>query len=81
MRHCFYHTDLGQQNAVFHNIAIQIAIQDEDNFKKTLDLDGSTPEPAIQSSDTGQRIPCFDSCQWVTTLTCISFPVLRSQTS
>ena len=26
MRHCFYHTDLGQQNAVFHNIAIQIAI-------------------------------------------------------
>ena len=28
MRHCFYHTDLGQQNAVFHNIAIQIAIQD-----------------------------------------------------
>ena len=31
--------------------------------KKTLDLDGSTPEPAIQSSDTGQRIPCFDCCQ------------------
>ena len=28
MRHCFYHTDLGQQNAVFHNVAIQIAIQD-----------------------------------------------------
>ena len=26
MRHCFYDTDLGQQNAVFHNIAIQIAI-------------------------------------------------------
>ena len=26
MRHCFYHTDLGQQSAVFHNIAIQIAI-------------------------------------------------------
>ena len=26
MRHCFYHADLGQQNAVFHNIAIQIAI-------------------------------------------------------
>ena len=25
MRHCFYHTNLGQQNAVFHNIAIQIA--------------------------------------------------------
>ena len=29
MRHCFYHTDLGQQNAVFHNIAIQIALQDD----------------------------------------------------
>ena len=26
MSHCFYHADLGQQNAVFHNIAIQIAI-------------------------------------------------------
>ena len=25
MRHCFYHTDLGQ-NAVFHNFTIQIAI-------------------------------------------------------
>ena len=31
-----------------------------DNFKKILDLDGSTPEPAIRSSDTGQRIPCFE---------------------
>ena len=26
------------------------------------------PEPAIRSSDTGQRIPCFDSCQLITTL-------------
>ena len=26
MRHCFYHTVLGQQNAVFHNNAKQIAI-------------------------------------------------------
>ena len=25
MRHCLYHTDLGQ-NAVFHNFAIQIAL-------------------------------------------------------
>ena len=25
MRHCFYHTDLGQQNAVFDSFAIQIA--------------------------------------------------------
>ena len=34
-----------------------------DNFQKVLGLDGLTPEPAIRSSDTGQRIPCFDSCQ------------------
>ena len=26
MRHCFSHTDLGQQNAVFHKFVIQIAI-------------------------------------------------------
>ena len=34
-----------------------------DNFQKLLGLDELTPEPAIRSSDTGQRIPCFDSCQ------------------
>ena len=34
-----------------------------DNFKKILDLDELTPEPAIPSSDTGQRISCFNSCQ------------------
>ena len=26
MRHCFYNTDLGQQNAVFDSFSIQIAI-------------------------------------------------------
>ena len=26
MKHCFYHTGLGQQNSVFHNFAIQTAI-------------------------------------------------------
>ena len=41
-----------------------------DNFKKILELDGSTPEPAIRSGNTGQRIPCFDSCQLNTTLMC-----------
>ena len=41
-----------------------------DNYKKILDLDGSTPEPAIRSGDTGQQIPCFDSCQLITTLMC-----------
>ena len=43
-----------------------------DNFKKILVLDGSTPEPAIRSGDTSQWIPCFDSCQFITTLMCKS---------
>ena len=41
-----------------------------DNYKKILDLDGSTPEPAIRSGDIGHRIPCFDSCQLIITLMC-----------
>ena len=41
-----------------------------DNFKKILELDGSTPEPAIRLGNTGQRIPCFDSCQLNTTSMC-----------
>ena len=55
-----------------------------DNFKKILDLDGSTPEPAIRSSDTGQRVPCFDSCQLIKTLMsnmCALSVFLCSQTS
>ena len=39
-----------------------------DNVKKILDFDGSTPKPAIRSSDTGQQVPCFDSCQLIKTL-------------
>ena len=39
-----------------------------DNFKKILNLDGSTPDPAIWSGDTDQRILYFDSCQLITTL-------------
>ena len=35
---------------------------------KILHLDGSPPEPAIRSGDAGQRIPCFDSSQLITTL-------------
>ena len=35
---------------------------------KILYLDGSTPEPVKRSSDTGQRVPCFDSCQLIKTL-------------
>ena len=41
-----------------------------DNFKKVLDFDGSTLEPAVRSGDTGQWISCFDSCQLITTLMC-----------
>ena len=41
-----------------------------DNFKKILDLDGSTLEPVVRSGDTGKRMPCFDSCQLITTLMC-----------
>ena len=55
-----------------------------DNFQKIVDLEGSTSEPAIRLSNTGQRIPCFDSCHLITKLMsnmCISFPVLWSQTS
>ena len=36
------------------------------NFKKTRNLDRSTPEPTIRSCDTGQQIPCFDSFQMTT---------------
>ena len=32
--------------------------------RKTRDLDELAPEPAIWSSIFGQRIPCFDSCQF-----------------
>ena len=44
-----------------------------DNFKRILDFDGSTHEPAVQSGDMGERIPCFDSCQLITTLMCNKF--------
>ena len=32
-------------------------------FYFSRDLNELAPEPAIRASDTGQRIPCFDSCQ------------------
>ena len=34
-----------------------------DNFQKTCNFYGLTPEPVIGSCDTGQWKPCFDSCQ------------------
>ena len=36
-----------------------------DNFKKTLELRRSIPEPAIQAGDTGQQKHYFDSCQFI----------------
>ena len=38
-----------------------------DTFKKTLDLGGSIPEPAIRSGDTDQQKHYFDSCQLIKT--------------
>ena len=36
--------------------------------KKPADFDKVQLESAIWSRDTGQRIPCFDRCQWTITL-------------
>ena len=36
-----------------------------DTFKKTLELSGSIPEPAIRSGDTGLQKRYFDSCQLI----------------
>ena len=51
-----------------------------DNFKKILELDGSTPESAMGSSDIGQRIPCraIDHNIDVQYVCIISFPVLSN---
>ena len=38
-----------------------------DTFKKTLELSGSIPEPAIRSGDIGQQKHYFDSCQLIKT--------------
>ena len=38
-----------------------------DNFKKTLQLGGSIPEPAMWSGDTGQQIHCYGSCKLIKT--------------
>ena len=35
--------------------------------KKTLELSGSIPEPAIRSGDIGQQKQYFDSCQLIKT--------------
>ena len=55
-----------------------------DIVKKILDLDGPTPEPAIRTGDTGQQIPCFDSCLLITASMCnnvcnINFPMLSNE--
>ena len=39
------------------------ALGQRSTSKKTHDLDGPKPEPAIWSRDTGQRISWYDSCQ------------------
>ena len=63
----------------------------EGSLKNTRNLARSTPDPAIRSSDSSQRLPSFDSCQMITmwmynirlqapTLTFhIGFPVVRTE--
>lgn len=41
-----------------------------DNVKKHVTLMAATPEPAIWSSDIGQRIPCSDNCKLTSTWMC-----------
>ena len=65
---------------LFNNeIQLELSLRSVENWKlvsgklkkKTRhNLDGSTPEPAIRSGDTGQWIFCFDSCQLTTTWMC-----------
>ena len=38
-----------------------------DSFKKTLELSGPIPEPAILSGDIGQQIHYFEGCQLIKT--------------
>jgi len=40
-----------------------VRIGGAENLQKTRGLDKLAPEPAIQSCDSGQQIPCFDSFQ------------------
>ena len=42
--------------------SIETNIWSAEDLKKT--HDELAPEPTIQSCDTGQWIPCFDSCQF-----------------
>ena len=65
---------------LFNNeIQLELSLRSVENWKlasgklkkKTRhNLDGSTPDPAVWSGDTGQRILCFDSCQLTTTSMC-----------
>ena len=49
MRHCFYHTDLGQ-NAAFHNFAIQIALIQYSGRSKHAWAFNSSPEHVVSWS-------------------------------
>ena len=42
--------------------SIETNIWSAEDLKKT--CDELAPEPTIQSCDTGQWMPCFDSCQF-----------------
>ena len=60
MRHCFYYSDLGQQNAVFHNFAKQIAIiQYSGRSKHTWALAFKTVKKNFQNHLYGQLVLTF----------------------
>ena len=81
MRRRFYHTDLGQH--YFTILEIQIAIIQYSGrlkhaswpFSETAKKKNSKSPVrpagcAVRSVDTGWRMPCFDSCELITTLIC-----------
>ena len=61
MRHCFYHTDLGQQNAVFDSFAIQSALIKDDGSKRGLWAKPLTKFPKSSIRPSGSHF-CSASC-------------------
>ena len=61
---------------VIHKFIHVLNLREElyaENFKKTCVLNEVASEPAIQSCDSGQQIPCFDTSQ----LTIIWMPIIK----
>ena len=58
MRHCFYHTDLGQ-NAVFHNFAIQTVFIQYSGDRSIRGLLGKPLKKNFQNHQYGQPVFTF----------------------